>query len=72
VVKGICHRTKERLLADDDACEACDERPRCGRCRHYRATDEQLGVCGADPTAPLAYAALAASQCDDFAWGREG
>jgi 4-hydroxyphenylacetate decarboxylase small subunit len=69
VVKGICHRTKETLLADDGACPAFDRLPRCGECRLYSpGAEERLGICGASPERPMTYPDLAAVTCEWFAW----
>ncbi len=73
VVKGICHRTKERLLGDDDACEDIVLQPRCAHCEHFEMEDDrQVGVCTISPSRPMAYPALSAVTCESFLWRVEG
>jgi 4-hydroxyphenylacetate decarboxylase small subunit len=72
VIKGICHRTKQSVLADDPACRACERLPRCAECRHYAAgQDAFLGTCAATPEHPMTYPDLVAVTCEWFDW-RDG
>jgi 4-hydroxyphenylacetate decarboxylase small subunit len=70
VVKGLCHRTKERVLADDPACEALLRLPRCRHCASYEAGPEpHLGACSAAPSRPMTYPDLVALHCELFTEG---
>jgi 4-hydroxyphenylacetate decarboxylase small subunit len=67
VVKGICHRSKALVRADDPACSAFDRLPRCEACALYAPTDEpHLGICGATEDRPMTYPDLAAVTCEWF------
>jgi len=69
VVKGICHRSKALVHADDAGCPSFDRLPRCGVCSLYCAGDERyLGICGATQERPMTYPGLAAVTCDRFEW----
>ena len=67
VTKGICHRTKEWVQADGDACAKHEVLPRCGNCARFIASDSpEMGVCGASQAEPkfFAYPAMAAVTCE--------
>ena len=67
VTKGICHRTKDLVLADDLACDAFHPIPRCKLCRHFLPSDKPLiGVCAAEAGQPMAYPDLIAVTCEWF------
>jgi len=73
VVKGICHRTKETILADDPACPSFDRLPRCAECRQFSfgqspGKTEYVGTCGATPDRPMTYPDLTAVTCEWFEW----
>jgi 4-hydroxyphenylacetate decarboxylase small subunit len=69
VIKGICHRTKETVLADNTACSVLERLPRCRACRLYTAgQDEHTGACHATPGHPMTYPNLVAVTCDWFEW----
>jgi 4-hydroxyphenylacetate decarboxylase small subunit len=65
VFKGICKRTKERIIADEAGCNDFEKAPKCRYCSHFSATGENLGLCmdKAD-----AYPDMNASTCNSFAW----
>ncbi len=63
VFKGICKRTKERILADDASCKQFKQVPKCKWCQHFTATDDQLGICMGQATA---YPEMRALTCLDF------
>lgn len=67
VAKGICHRTKELVLADSDHCEHCVRIPKCKFCTYFISTDEYLGICNAVPTKPVVYPDLITVTCELFA-----
>jgi len=68
VAKGICHRTKEVVEADGAACDEFVLMPRCGNCGRFLPGDKpHLGACGAEQSRPMAYPALAAVTCEDYA-----
>ena len=67
VVKGICHRTKGTVIADEMACDAFEAKPVCGRCVHYvESGREYLGKCTAEKGDPMTYPDLSAVTCPDF------
>jgi 4-hydroxyphenylacetate decarboxylase small subunit len=69
VVKGICHRTKDVVGADDERCENFDRLPRCRHCSSFMVDDRgQLGTCGAAARKPMAYPEMVAVTCESFAW----
>lgn len=67
VAKGICHRTKELLLADADHCEHCVPVQKCKFCFHFAPGNEYLGTCTAAPSKPMTYPDLITVTCDKFA-----
>ena len=66
VAKGVCHRTKELVLADEEHCEHFVPTPKCKFCNHFVAGEQYLGACGADPAKPMTYPDLIAVTCDMF------
>jgi len=66
VAKGICHRTKEIVLADTDQCEHFVATQRCKFCDHYVSTEPYLGNCRAASHHPVTYADLIAVTCENF------
>ena len=69
VVKGICHRTKLMMLADDASCESRDPLPRCGFCEKYAPADRVgIGVCRLAETVKMTYPELSGALCDGFKW----
>jgi 4-hydroxyphenylacetate decarboxylase small subunit len=68
VAKGICHRSKELISADDDSCGSFEKMHRCMYCRNYRADESKprLGVCGASPNGFAAYEDMVAVTCQSF------
>ena len=66
VVKGICHRTKELVLADCDCCESFVATLKCKFCDHFAATSQYLGTCNAVAAKPLTYPDLIAVTCENF------
>lgn len=67
VVKGICHLSKEAVLADDDACPSLERLPRCLDCQLFTpAEEEYIGTCGATPDRPMTYPDLVAVACEWF------
>ncbi len=67
VMKGICHRTKELVFADDTHCEHFIAIHKCKFCRYFTTTGQYLGVCSAVPTSPITYPDLIAVTCENFA-----
>jgi len=64
VAKGICHRTKEPVPADGEACEAFALLPRCRHCGRYEPDAKPFrGFCNAEPHRPMTYPDLAAVTC---------
>jgi 4-hydroxyphenylacetate decarboxylase small subunit len=69
VVKGICHRTKQMVLADGASCEKCTPLPRCGCCERYAPSDRaSMGVCRATAADRMTYPELSGALCDGFTW----
>lgn len=67
VRKGICHRTKELVFADDMHCEHFVRIPKCKFCRCFVGTSKYLGICSAVPSNPMTYPDLIALTCENFA-----
>jgi 4-hydroxyphenylacetate decarboxylase small subunit len=69
VAKGICHKRKQVVLADGEACEMFDELPKCKCCAKYiPGEDDYLGICAALSTKPMTYPDLIAVTCEWFTW----
>ncbi len=66
VVKGICHRTKQPVLADADPCECFVALQKCKFCHHFGAANQYLGSCGAVASKPMTYPDLIAVTCENF------
>ena len=67
VVKGICHRTKELILGDDNQCEHYAQLNKCKYCGHFTAASEEfMGTCNADPSKPWTYPDLITVTCTSF------
>ena len=66
VAQGICHRTKELVLADGERCEHCVAMPKCKFCAHFAETEQYLGLCNAIRNKPVTYPDLIAVTCDMF------
>lgn len=68
VAKGICHRSKQTVLADDPNCEFFEPTQKCKFCAHYvPSQEEQMGLCGAVPNKPWTYPELITVTCEWFA-----
>jgi 4-hydroxyphenylacetate decarboxylase small subunit len=65
VTRGICHRTKELVGADDDACPEFQLLPKCAHCAAYVSRDAAMGECSAPAAGPafFAYPDMAAVTC---------
>ncbi len=64
VAKGVCHRTKEIVLADAESCELSERAPRCKFCIHFTlGAEPYLGVCEAAPGRPMTYPDLSGVTC---------
>jgi len=69
VAKGICHRTKQTVLADDVSCDAFERLPKCRHCEHFApGADEHVGTCMAARERPMTYPDLITVTCEQFAW----
>ena len=67
VAKGICHRTKDLILADGEACEHHAQMARCKFCQSFApSSGEFIGTCTAGPSRPMAYPELSAVTCAYF------
>jgi len=67
VMKGICHRTKDLILGDEDQCLHFVQLPKCRVCANYTAAQEEyMGTCNADPAKPWTYPDLIAVTCESF------
>ncbi len=68
VAKGICHRTKDLVLADGDHCEHFTATQKCKFCSHYIAgVDPFIGICDAATAKPMTYPDLITVTCGHFA-----
>jgi 4-hydroxyphenylacetate decarboxylase small subunit len=69
VVKGLCHLSKEKVIADQPSCEHFDRLPKCRHCAKFADSGEQhLGTCTAEETAAMAYPEMVATTCEWFGW----
>ncbi len=66
VAKGICHRSKELVLADAAHCEHFAATQKCKFCDHFVASAQYLGTCGATPPRPMTYPDLITVTCPNF------
>jgi 4-hydroxyphenylacetate decarboxylase small subunit len=66
VAKGICHRTKEIVLADGDHCEHFVATQKCKFCDHYVSVQPYLGNCYAVSNHPVTYPDLITLTCKNF------
>ncbi len=66
VAKGICHRSKELVLADTDHCEHFSATRKCKFCAHFVPGEQHLGTCEATPRKPITYPELITVTCADF------
>ncbi len=67
IAQGICHRTKELVLADADHCEHFVATQKCKFCLHFVAGQQYLGTCGATVGKPVTYPDLITVTCENFA-----
>jgi 4-hydroxyphenylacetate decarboxylase small subunit len=67
VAKGVCHRSKELVLADTDRCEHFVATQKCKFCDHFVAVSQYLGACGAVSGKPMTYPDLITVTCENFA-----
>ena len=65
VFKGICKRTKDRIIADESACSSFDKAQKCKHCKHFSNNDNNIGLCMGKATA---YPDMQAVTCKDFLW----
>lgn len=67
VAKGLCHRSKELVPADGEACPEFTLMPKCGNCAQFKPSAErqELGTCLASDQEPkfFTYPDLAAVTC---------
>lgn len=69
VFKGICHRTKQLIPLDGEACQEFVRMPRCGFCAKYEEQGRDYeGACTAEDHRPMTYPDLAAVTCKWFEW----
>lgn len=66
VAKGICHRTRQLVLADADQCEYFTPTQKCKFCDHFVGTSEYRGTCGAVISKPMTYPDLITVTCENF------
>ena len=43
--KGICKRDKNRINADDEACDHFENARKCKHCTNFSLTGKELGIC---------------------------
>jgi hypothetical protein len=61
--KGICKRDKNRILADDAACEHFEKATKCKYCSNFVLTADELGSC---MNKYDAFPEMNAVTCNDF------
>jgi 4-hydroxyphenylacetate decarboxylase small subunit len=67
VVKGICHRTKDLIMGDDQQCGHFTPVNKCKLCGHYSASDEEfMGICNAEAAKPWTYPDMITTTCEMF------
>ncbi len=66
VAKGICHRSKDLVLADAEQCEHFVAIRKCKFCDHFVAGGQYLGTCSAVPQKPMTYPDLITVTCEMF------
>jgi 4-hydroxyphenylacetate decarboxylase small subunit len=70
VTKGICHRTKELVLADAEQCEEFQLQPKCNNCKEFACTPDavEMGICKISTAEPkfFAYPDMVAVTCDHY------
>jgi 4-hydroxyphenylacetate decarboxylase small subunit len=70
VAKGICHRTKEMIPADGEACRDFDRIPKCRWCANFQADPGtvEMGTCGASAGTSqfMAYPDMVAVTCEMY------
>lgn len=66
VAKGICHRSKELVLADADHCEHFVATQKCKFCEHFVAVSQYLGTCSAVISKPMTYPDMVTVTCENF------
>jgi len=65
VVKGICHRTKDLIMGDENQCGHFVQLAKCKSCSKFTAAKEEyMGTCNAEPSKPWTYPDLIAVTCD--------
>jgi 4-hydroxyphenylacetate decarboxylase small subunit len=69
VAKGICHRRKELILADECSCEKFLRMPKCKYCQNYTSGEDQyLGSCNILNPPVMTYPDLVSVTCENFVW----
>jgi 4-hydroxyphenylacetate decarboxylase small subunit len=67
VVKGICHRTKDMILGDENQCAHYVQLSKCKFCGNFTAaTEDFMGTCNAEASKPWTYPDLIAVTCESF------
>ncbi len=68
VVKGICHRTKDLILGDENQCEHFVPLNKCRLCTSFSPSvgEEFMGICNAEPAKPWTYPDLITVTCSSF------
>jgi 4-hydroxyphenylacetate decarboxylase small subunit len=67
VTKGICHRTKDPVPADEAGCDSFTVMPRCKNCASFETDAKPYrGYCTAEPGRPMTYPDLNAVTCEMY------
>lgn len=70
VTKGICHLSKELVLADAEQCNDFTVMPKCKHCTRFvvDAQTVEMGICGASAHEPkfFAYPDMVAVTCESY------
>ncbi|TSA23628.1 MAG: hypothetical protein D4R67_13135 [Bacteroidetes bacterium] len=65
VFRGICKKSKEKILPDDPFCRDGEKIPKCRFCQNYTPEKDFLGKCRG---AIFAYPDMVAVKCAGFEW----
>ncbi len=72
VAKGICHVSKQLVLADGETCDKFVKLAKCKHCLNYTAAQEEyLGVCSASSIPAMTYPDLIGVTCEWFLWKKD-
>lgn len=65
VFKGLCKRTKDSIIADENACSDFEKAAKCKHCKHFSENELYIGKC---KDSFIAYPDMKSDTCVDFSW----